>query len=173
MKKIILVFALLFALAFTAVAQQNDSNSEDNVLLKAGTEFSATLEDTIDVGKMKRGDDFSLKLTEDVQANGETIDRGTELTGRVVRVKKIGKDNEVSEVSLYFDFLKHDGKYLLVKLSIVNAGNDSEDAGGLTFAASPTFQNATIVSQKGKNIKLEKGTVLRLNLTEDLRKPKK
>lgn len=140
-------------------APPNGDKDEGEVLLKAGTKMSAQLQQTLDVEKAKTGDDFVLKLTQDVQAVNEVIPKGTELLGRVVRAKAISPDENTSEISLSFDMIKLGDDYLRFKAGLLSGDQASA---GLTFSASPVYKNATVISLSGKNVRLEEGAVFEL-----------
>lgn len=163
MKKSLLGLMFVFAFATFGFAQNGAENK--NVILKAGTELTAQLQSVVDAEKSKSNDDFILRLTEDLAGNGEKFVKGTELSGRVVRVKTVSPDNNVSEVSLFFDFLKDGDNYLPVKAFIVSADKFTD----LQFTESPVFKNATIISMKGKNLRFDEGTVFHIKLSEDVK----
>lgn len=174
MKKAICGFLMFFTFVTVCFAQQNDANTDEknggNVILKAGTLLSAQLQQTLDVEKTKSGDDFLLTLNEDVQGNGVNFSKGTELMGRVVRVKTISGDDNISEISISFDFLKNGDDYLKFKASVISAvpeGTKPE----IRFDASPVFKGATVISIKGKNLQLEEGLIFKVKLNRDLLKP--
>ncbi len=181
MKNTIWIFLLIFAFSTFGFAQQGETNTagnnEKDVILKAGTKLSARLKQTLDVEKLKSGDDFMLTLMDDVAGNGMTFSKGTELLGRVVRVQTVSADEKVSEISLSFDFLKVDDDYLRFKAGIlsgtdetaaVSTGNNNPE---LVYASSPVFKGATVISLNGKNIVLQEGLIFKLELDLDLKKP--
>lgn len=169
MKNPVVVFLMLVTFVAVCLAKQNVSpNGDENegeVLLKAGTKMSAQLQQTIDVENAKTGDDFVLKLTQDVQAVDDVIPKGTELLGRVVRAKAISPDEKTSEISLSFDMIKLGDDYLRFKAGFLSG---DQSAAGLTFAASPVYKNATVISQTGKNVRLEEGAVFELVIDLDV-----
>lgn len=172
MKKSILGFVIIFALAAVCFAQQNDSDEKDGqVILKAGTEFSGELQNNLDIASSKRGDDFTLELTEDVSGAGKTFDKGTDLTGRVSNVKKSETEDGNSEIRVFFDFLKDGSNYLPLKASVISITRDGKPT-DLQFSDSPVFANGTIISKKGKKLQLSKGDVFQIKLDEDLKKNK-
>lgn len=181
MKITIWGFLMFFTFVTVCFAQQNDSNTDQknggNVILKAGTEISAQLEKALDVENTKNSDDFVLKTVEDITGNGANFAKGTELLGRVVRVKKIDEDaDKTSEISLFFDFLKDGDDYLRFKASIISVVPDAAQKENpaankipeMQFAVSPVFKGATVISSKGKNLQIQEGTIFRLKLNEDL-----
>ncbi len=174
MKKAICGFLMFFTFVTVCFAQQNDANTDKknggNIILKAGTKLSAQLQQTLDVEKTQSGDDFVLTLTEDVAGNGVNFSKGTELLGRVVRVKSVSSDNNISEISISFDFLKNGDDYLKFKASVISVAPEGAKP-EMHFEASPVFKGATVISIKGKNLQLEQGLVFNLKLNIDLLKP--
>jgi hypothetical protein len=165
---------MFFTFVTVCFAQQNDANTDEknggNIILKAGTQVSGQLQQTLDVEKTQSGDEFVLTLTEDISGNGVTFIKGTELMGRVVRVKTISGDDNISEISIFFDFLKNGDDYLKFKASVMSAAPEGAKP-EIHFAASPVFKGATVISIKGKNLQLEEGSIFRLKLDKDLLKP--
>ena len=174
MKRTIWGFLLFFTFVTVCFAQQNDSNTDEknggNVILKAGTQISAQLQKTLDVETSKNNDDLVLKLTEDITGNGFKIEKGSELLGGVVRVEKAVDDESMSEISIFFDFLKDGDEYLPVKATVVSVASDNKNT-EIQMAASPIFKGATIFSAKGKILRLEEGLILQVKLDKDIRKP--
>ncbi len=177
MKRTIWGFLLFFTFVTVCFAQQNDSNTDEknggNVILKAGTQISAQLQNTLDVETAKGNDDLVLKLTEDISSGDFTIDKGSELLGGVVSAKKAADDEGSAEIVIYFDFLKKGDDYLPFKAIIISIAADS--AGGKTselqLVPSPFFKGATIISAKGKILRIEEGQIFQLKLDTDLMKP--
>lgn len=181
MKKAICGFLLFLTSVAICFAQQNNANAdgknEGNIILKAGTQLSAQLQQALDVETNQGNDDFVLYLTDEITGGGVTLPKGTELLGRVVRVKKMDSDDPVSEISLSFDFLKFGEDYLSFKAGVLSVA--PEDAGNATdkkvsepnCASSPVFKGATVISTKGKNLRLEPGLIFQLKLNKDIMKP--
>jgi hypothetical protein len=161
MKKAILGFVLLFVFVSLAVAQQDNTKNEGHVILKAGTEFSARLQNDIDAKKAKVPLDIVLRTTADV----ESLDKNTEVYARVVRAEKTSKENDTSRIGILFDFVKKGNKFLPLDAQVVGVEKNGE---GIEFSESPTFEGGTVLSLKGKDIKLEEGTIIRLKLKENL-----
>lgn len=169
MKNPIMVFLMLVTFVAVCFAKQNvppnGDKNEGEVLLKAGTKLSAQLQQALDVEKSASGDDFVLILTADVQAVNEVIPKGTELLGRVVRVKAISADDKTSEISLSFDMIKIGDDYLRFKAGFLSGDQTTV---GLTFAASPVYKNATVISLSGKNVRLEENAIFELVVDLDV-----
>jgi hypothetical protein len=160
MKKAILGFMLVFAFVSMTAAQQDDTKTKADVILKAGTELSAKLQNAVDAKKAKVPMDITLKTTAAV----ESIGKNTEIYARIVRAEKTSKENDTSRIGLLFDFVKKDGKFLPLDARVV--GVDKME--GVEFSESPTFEGGTVLSLKGKDINHEEGTIIRFKLKENL-----
>lgn len=179
MKKIIWISVIICACVSICLAQQNDSPTGDkpaaNIILKAGSRVAGELKDTLDVKQTKNSDDFVLLLSDDIRGAGIVITKGTELLGRVVRVKELSSDDNTSEISLFFDFVKLDDDYLRFKASVtsITAENTGADKQTSLFKTemSPIFKGATVISTKGKNLVIDAGLIFHLKLEQDLVKP--
>lgn len=166
------LYVLMMILAFAAIcfAQQTDAdkqmNGQDKMMPPTGTQFSAELLDTIDVEKSKRSDNFQLQLNEDLKIGDKMLAKGTKINGRIVKSKKMSKDKEVSLVSLYVGSVNEGKNYFRFNAAIVAVGDANEPGETMTFVPAQNFKGATVISMKGKNIKFEKGTIIRLTLDE-------
>lgn len=161
MKKNILGLMLMFAFVSLCLAQQDNTKTEGSVILKAGTELSARLQNTIDAKKANVPMDITLRTTADV----ESIRKNTEVYARVVRVEKTSDKNDTSRIGLLFDFVKKGDKFLPLDAKVVGVEKNGES---IEFNESPTFEGGTVLSLKGKDINLAEGTVIRLRLNENL-----
>ena len=142
--------------------------AQGKVVLKAGTIILAQLETIIDVASSNTGDDFSLTTAEEITAEGAKIEKGTVLTGRILTLKKSATATDNSEVRLLFDFMKKGDNFMTLNgliLSVKRADKPLE----MKFASVPNFQGATSITQKGKNIRLEKGDIFQIKIQEDLK----
>lgn len=170
MLKTVLAFGLLFLLVSVGFAQQENSNknseNKGKVIFKADTEFSAQIENQLDAEKAKIGEDVNFVIAEDVKGEGSTIDKGAPLYGRIVNVQKASADNEnVSKISVMFDFIKKDSDFVPLTASIVSIEKNSD---GIKFDKSPTYDGGTILSAKGKNLQVNKGEIFRIKLDKDI-----
>lgn len=164
MLKLILTFGLIFVFCAVGFAQTESSNKK--VLFKADSEFSAEIEKGLDAEKAKIGEDVNFKLTEDFKGEGETISKNSELYGRIVNIQKASDKNEnTSLISVMFDFVKKDGDFVPLTANIVSVDKETED---VKFKPSPTYEGGTMISMKGKNIKIDKGAVFRIKLAKDI-----
>lgn len=161
MKKAILGFMLVFAFVSASLAQQDNTKTEGSIILKAGTELSARLQNTIDAKKAKAPMDITLRMTADV----ESLKKNTEIYARVVRAEKTSGENDTSRIGLLFDFVKKGDKFLPLDADIIGVEKNGE---GIEFSQSPTFEGGTVLSLKGKDINLAEGTIIRLKLNENL-----
>lgn len=73
MKKIIITFGLILAVCAIAFAQSDNSNKK--ILFKAGTEFSAQIDNGLNAEESKIGEDLNFKLTEDFVGDGHTVSK--------------------------------------------------------------------------------------------------
>lgn len=164
MLKLLLIFSLLFSFCAVGLSQTGESNKK--VRFKAGTEFSAEMENPLDAETAKIGEDINFKLTEDFKGENDTIVKSSELYGRIVNVQKVSDtNNKISSISVMFDFVKKDDEFVSLTANIIAV--DKSD-GGIKFEPSPTYAGGTILSMKGKNIKIDKGAVFRIKLAKDI-----
>ena len=164
MMKIIITFGLL--LVFCAIGFAQSDNPNKKILFKAGTEFSAQIENRLNAEENKIGEDLNFKLTEDFVGNGHTISKGSELYGRIVNVEKASDKNEkTSLISVMFDFVKEGDDFVALSAHVVSIENLT---GEVKFESSPTFEGGTVISAKGTNIKIDKGAVFRIKLAKNI-----
>ena len=153
---------MVFLLAAGCFAQQG------KVVLKAGTIILAQLETIIDVASSNTGDDFSLTTAEEITAEGAKIEKGTVLTGRILTIKKSATATDNSEVRLLFDFMKKGDSFLTLNALIISIKRTDKPL-EMKFASAPNFSGASVITQKGKNIRLEKGDIFQIKIQEDLK----
>jgi hypothetical protein len=168
MLRAVLTFCLIFLLFSVSPAQQTEGGANKNqgkVIFKAKTEFPAQLENAVYSEKINVGDDVNFTLTEDVIGEGDKIEKGSTLYGRVVSVEKIAPNNDTAKVCILFDFVKKGEEYLPLVASILAIEAVAED---IKFAPSPTFTGGTVLSLKGKELHLDKGKILRVRLMKDI-----
>lgn len=164
MLKTILIFGL-FVFSFTFGFAQNGGSSEKTIF-KADTEFSAQVESEIDAERDKIGKDINFIITEDVKGEGTSIQKGSALYARIVNVQKSSKDNEnISKISILFDFVKKDDDFVPLTAGIVSIEGNPP---GILLEQSPTFDGGTILSMKGKNLRVDKGKIFRIKLLKDV-----
>ena len=133
---------------------------------KAGSEFSAQMENAIDAENNKVGDDVNFTLTEDFKGEGGTIAKGSEIFGRVVNVEKAAAGNKNSaKITIMFDFFKKDDDFITLSANIVSIEKSADE---IKFEPSATYSGGTILSVKGKNLKVDKGAVFRIKLAENI-----
>jgi hypothetical protein len=164
MLRTILIFGL-FVFSFTFSFAQNGESNE-KVIFKADTEFSAQSETEIDSEKAKIGGDVYFVITEEVKGEGTDIAKGSELYARVVNVQKASAENKnTSKITILFDFVKKDGDFVPLTAGITSVEGSQQD---IKFEQSPTFAGGTILSIKAKNLHLDKGKVFRIKLLKDI-----
>ena len=171
MKKTFWSLMIIFAFALACFAQDGDatkkSDTNEQMQTQTATEFSVELLGTIDTEKSKRNDDFQLRLNEDVKIGGKTFDKGTKINGRVVRSKKISRDNDTALISLYIGSIKEGDNYFRFNATIVSVTKgDAVTGEEMQFSSSPSFRGATIISMKGKNLRFDEGTTLKLKVDD-------
>ena len=75
--------------------------------IQSGTQLGAQLENTLDARKAKVGDRVTLKTTEAIKANGQTVvGKGARLIGRVTQVQQSARASGESHIGLVFDRLE-------------------------------------------------------------------
>ena len=142
--------------------------AQGKVVLKAGTLILAQLETIIDVASSNVGDDFSLTTAEEINAEGAKIEKGTFLTGRILTIKKSTTATDNSEVRLLFDFMKKGESFMTLNALIIAVKRNDKPL-EMKFASAPNFSGASVITQKGKNISLEKGDIFQIKIQEDLK----
>lgn len=164
MLKIVVTLCLIFVFCAVSFGQSDDSNKK--ILFKADTEFFAEIENTLDAEKNKIGEDVNFKLTEDLKGDGETLSKGSELYGRIVNVQQESDKNEkTSLISIMFDFVKKGDDFVPLTANIVTVENMPDE---INYEQSPTFDGGTILTLKGKNVKVDKGSIFRIKLAKDI-----
>lgn len=171
MKKTFWSLAIIFVFAFACFAQDGDAmkktDTTEQMQTQPATEFSVELLNKIDTEKSKRNDDFQLRLSEDVKIGDKTLEKGTKINGRVVRSKKVSKDDDTSLVSLYIGSVQEDGDYFRFNATVVSVTKAETVAGEeMEFSSSPSFRGATIIKMKGKNLRFDEGTMLKLKVDD-------
>jgi hypothetical protein len=164
MLKLLLTFSLIFAFCAVGLAQTNGANKK--ILFKADTEFSAEIENPLDAETAKVGEYVNFRLTEDFRGENDTIVKNSELYGRIVNIQKASDDNDKTYlICVMFDFVKKDDEFVPLTATIVAVDKSS---GEIKFEPSPTYDGGTILSMKGKNIKIDKGAVFRIKLAKNI-----
>jgi hypothetical protein len=164
MLKLLLTFSLVFLFCAVGSAQTDESNKK--ILFKADTEFSAEIENPLDAEKAKIGEDINFKLTEDFKGENDTIAKNSELYGRIVNIQKASDDNDkTSLISVMFDFVKKGDDFVPLTANIISVEKGLDE---IKFEPSPTYNGGTMMTMKGKNIKIDKGAVFRIKLVKDI-----
>jgi hypothetical protein len=84
------------------------SKNPKEVQLESGTQVLAQLQSTLDVRKVKEGDEVLLKTTKDIKSNGEVVvKKGATILGHVTQAQQKSKDKDQSSLSLVFDKLEN------------------------------------------------------------------
>ncbi|HYJ89463.1 MAG TPA: hypothetical protein VEW46_25605 [Pyrinomonadaceae bacterium] len=149
MKRSILALCLSFACAAMAFGQKAETRasgqgssdtsasigqSSNSVNLESGTRLAAQLQNTIDVRKVKVGDQVVMKTTQAIKSQGRiVVVKGARLIGHVTEVAQKSKDNGESRVGIIFDRLEQGSLAMPIAATIssitsartsANAGND-------------------------------------------------
>ena len=90
------------------------------------------------------------------------------MTGRILTLKKSANATDNSEVRLLFDFMKKGDSFMNLNALIISVKRTDKPL-EMKFTAAPNFPGATVISQKGKNVRLEKGDVFQIKIQEDLK----
>lgn len=144
--------------------QQNEGNQE-KVVFKSNTEFSIQLETAFSSETNKVGDDVKFILTEELNNNGNILEKGSVVYGRIVNVVKISPKSDATKVCIMFDFIKKGEDFVSIVAAITAINPNTED---IKLTASPTFSGGTTLTLKGKEIQLDKGRIFRIKLIKDV-----
>jgi hypothetical protein len=120
MSRHILTIALVIFCASAAVAQRTGTSTATSatsttsastngkaVNLQSGTRLAAQLQNTLDVGKARVGDQVVLKTTEAIKSQGRTVvNKGARLIGHVTEVSQKTRAGGESSIGLVFDRLE-------------------------------------------------------------------
>jgi hypothetical protein len=153
------VLMLVFA-AFTFA--QDGSVAKGKV--KANTQLTAKITKTIDAANCNIGEDVNFVLTGDVQGDGMTIPSGSEMYARIVNVEKLTDRNKNSQISIMFDFVQSGEDFMTLKAIILGV----EQMADVKTETSDTFEGGTVLSTKGKNLKIDEGSVFSVRLIQDI-----
>jgi hypothetical protein len=164
MFKAVLTLCLAFLLFSVSFGQQSDS-AQERVIFKANTEFAIQLETAVFSDKNNVGDDVNFVLNDDIIGDGDKIDKGSVIYGRIAKIDKISPKNDTTKVCIMFDYIKKGGDFIPLIATIIAIESNNE---AINLATSPTFVGGTTFSLKGKEIQLDKGRVFRAKLTKDI-----
>jgi hypothetical protein len=118
-KRLFLLIILMLC-ATISLAQGQNTNSAVNgnsktavskdgktIELQSGAQLVAQLQNTLDVGKAKEGDEVIFKTTQAIQSNGEVVvKKGATLIGHITEVQKKSKEHNQSSLNMVFDRLE-------------------------------------------------------------------
>jgi hypothetical protein len=164
MLKAFLTLCLTMLLLTITYGQQNEGNQE-KVVFKSNTEFSMQLETALSSDKNKVGDDVNFVLTEEINSDGNKLEKGSIVYGRIVNIQKISEKNDTAKICIMFDFIKKGDQFISIVAAITEINPNTE---AIKFAASPTFSGGTTLSLKGKEIQLDKGRIFHVKLIKDV-----
>lgn len=134
MKKTIVGFGLIFVFAGAGFAQKVDSKSSvsadgkasvnkngGNLALQSGTQIAGQLQNSLDVKKVRVGDEIVLKTNQVIKQNGKVVvGKGARLVGRVTEVQTKANGNAMSKVAILFDRLEQGGQQLPINAVITS-----------------------------------------------------
>lgn len=164
MLKAFLTLCLTMFLLTITYGQQNEGNQE-KVVFKTNTEFSMQLETAISSDKNKVGDDVNFVLTEEINNDGNKLEKGSIVYGRIVNIQPISDKNDTAKVCIMFDFIKKGDQFISIVAAITEINPNTE---AIKFSASPTYSGGTTLSLKGKEIQLDKGRIFHVKLIKDV-----
>ena len=164
MLKAFLTLCLTMLLLTITYGQQNEGTQE-KVVFKSNTEFSMQLETALSSETNKVGDDVNFVLTEEINSDGNKLEKGSVVYGRIVNVQKISEKNDTAKVCIMFDFIKKGDQFISIVAAITEITPNVE---AIKFAASPTYSGGTTLSLKGKEIQLDKGRIFHVKLIKDV-----
>ena len=109
------------------IAGNSDVNASTAAgTLAAGTQISGQLENTLDVKKLKPGDQVILKTKDAVRSNGQVIaKKGSRLVGRVTDVSRRAKGKGESSIGIVFDRLENGAMQIPLSATITSVFNTS------------------------------------------------
>lgn len=104
--------ALFAFMAGCSGQQQAEAEKEKSETLTAGTEFVASLQNTIDTGKNKVGENISLSTLEPVRVNAmDVVPAGSTIKGEITHIDPAGRIAGGAELTLRFtELVMPDGK---------------------------------------------------------------
>jgi len=107
-----LAVALFGFVAGCGSQEKAEAEKETTETLTTGTEFVASLQNTIDTGKNKVGEDISLRTTEPVRVNAmEVVPAGSSINGEITHIDPAGRIAGGAELTLRFtELVMPDGK---------------------------------------------------------------
>lgn len=107
-----LAVALFGFVAGCGSQQKAEAEKETTETLTTGTEFVASLQNTIDTGKNKVGENISLRTLEPVRVNAmEVVPSGSTINGEITHIDPAGRIAGGAELTLRFtELVMPDGK---------------------------------------------------------------
>jgi hypothetical protein len=156
-----LVSVLILVFAAFSFAQ-GESSAKGKV--KANTQLTAKITKTIDAANCNIGEDVNFVLTGDVQGDGMMIPGGSEMYARIVNVEKLSEKNKNSQISIMFDFVQSGEDFMTLKAIILGV----EQMADVKTEISDTFEGGTVLTIKGKNLKIDEGSVFSVKLIQDV-----
>jgi len=140
MKTMILAAVLTLSCAFTALAQQAETQSAvsgtnqtsaaagpaDSISIEAGTRLAAELQKSIDVRNARVGDQILLKTVERLKSQGRTIvPKGARLLGHVTEIERRSSTGRVSRLTMVFERLQNGPLNMPITATILSVASNS------------------------------------------------
>ena len=97
-----------------------ESGNSSSLNLANGTQLQAMLQSTIDSKRVAEGQQFFLKTTKDVKANGQkVVKKGSTLVGHVVAAQSKAEGNGQAEMTLMIDGVRQGNQIIPVQAMFV------------------------------------------------------
>jgi hypothetical protein len=157
----------IFGVLLTGVAigqEVTPTPKPGTVVLKAGTEFSVTLDKTINSDTDKAGEDRNFHFAAQIAGNGVKFTKSSQLFGRIVETQKHTDKGGLSRVVVMFDFIKVGEGFYSVAAEVLSV----EGPDGVKCIKSKVFVGGTELSTKSDILLIESGNVFNLKLLRDL-----
>lgn len=174
MKNLLILLSLTSLLSVSAMAQKqknqpetieaNSTEKQQDVSakgnrkktdsgLQAGTSLEAELQKTLDVEKVKVGDQIVLKVTKDIRQNGKiVVPKGAKLIGRITEVQQKTKQNSMSKLGMVFERLEGknlDAPISATIISITNIASNTQV--GDIFSSETSASSSSTGTVSGRN----------------------
>lgn len=162
MKRAVLGLGLVFVLSMTGFGQKASSKASGsasnsttaskngkNINIASGTQIVGQLQNSLDVQRVKVGDEVILKTTGAVKQNGQVvIQKGSRLIGHVTEVQQRAKGQAASKIGVLFDTLSQGGNQIPISAVITSitqanahsslGDNMSSDMSGMSSTTAST-----------------------------------
>ena len=169
MLRILLTFTLIIGFGSFAMAQDTPPPAEETPVqkgkVKAETEMTAKITKAISSDSSTIGEDVNFILVKPVEGEGLTLPPGAELYARIVDVHKAEDADDLTKISIMFDFVQAGEDFIPCKALIIGVEQMGEQ---VKLEASETFEGGTVLTLKGKGLQINEGMVFKVKLIKDL-----